>query len=561
MIAASRRRASGGMLGTWSLDPGAAACCSAPRRSFTCSASRRVRGAGRARARASFLAGLAVIATALLSGVDVYADSLLSVHMAQHMLLLMVAPGAARLGRAGAPRARRRAASRAAADRGASCTPRRAHSRSVRRSARRPCAPLIARHLLHGPVRADAAKTRPSTRSSTRPSCWPVWRCFVPLVAADPLPRPPSALARLCSLMLGHDRDGHRRRGALLPGLASATPTTSRTARALHVSALADQQLAGVVMWFGGGLLGAVLTVAVVRQGAVGGGAPPAPPRPLRDAAATGPRRAADGDPVSGAAATSPHLGGPLGRRRNRALAAVAFVCGVLALTLFAARAQSAPTASRRARRAGERRRPGARRRRATRCSCSPAPPATDSTPRESADARPSLRGVGALAADFYLETGRMPLASPRQQPARTRPAFPRGRSAPWSPTSRRSAARRSRPSRPRRGSLSEGQQLFALDCAGCHTIQARGGVVTGALRPCADTRHAARDRRGDPDRPVRDAAVRTAGSSPSAQIDSIARYVAEHRPSRAIPAAGTSAGSARSPRAWRPGCSPSSRS
>jgi cytochrome c oxidase assembly factor CtaG len=41
---------------------------------------------------AAWLAGLAVIAVALVSAVDVYADSLFSVHMVQHMLLAMVAP-------------------------------------------------------------------------------------------------------------------------------------------------------------------------------------------------------------------------------------------------------------------------------------------------------------------------------------------------------------------------------------------------------------------------------------------------------------------------------------
>ncbi len=96
----------------------------------------------------------------------------------------------------------------------------------------------------------------------------------------------------------------------------------------------------------------------------------------------------------------------------------------------------------------------------------------------------PGLHGVGALAADFYLETGRMPLASPRQEPVRTRAAFPQSQiqmliayvasfGGPAIPTVA-----------PSRGSLSEGQQLFALDCAGCHTIQARGGVVTGAFAP-----------------------------------------------------------------------------
>jgi ubiquinol-cytochrome c reductase cytochrome c subunit len=96
----------------------------------------------------------------------------------------------------------------------------------------------------------------------------------------------------------------------------------------------------------------------------------------------------------------------------------------------------------------------------------------------------PSLRGVGALAADFYLQTGRMPLPSPRAQPLRSSPAFPQSKiealvayvasfGGPGIPTVT-----------PRGGSLAEGQRLFGLDCAGCHTIQGQGGIVTGAIAP-----------------------------------------------------------------------------
>jgi ubiquinol-cytochrome c reductase cytochrome c subunit len=96
----------------------------------------------------------------------------------------------------------------------------------------------------------------------------------------------------------------------------------------------------------------------------------------------------------------------------------------------------------------------------------------------------PSLHGVGALAADFYLQTGRMPLPSPKAQPLRTRPAFSQGKikalvayvasfGGPGIPAVA-----------PRRGSLAEGQRLFGLDCAGCHTIQGQGGIVTGAIAP-----------------------------------------------------------------------------
>jgi cytochrome c oxidase assembly factor CtaG len=47
---------------------------------------------------AAWMAGIAVIALALVSAVDVYADSLFGVHMVQHLLLAMVAPPLLALG-------------------------------------------------------------------------------------------------------------------------------------------------------------------------------------------------------------------------------------------------------------------------------------------------------------------------------------------------------------------------------------------------------------------------------------------------------------------------------
>ncbi len=137
----------------------------------------------------------------------------------------------------------------------------------------------------------------------------------------------------------------------------------------------------------------------------------------------------------------------------------------------------------------------------------------------------PSLRGVGALAADFYLQTGRMPLPASRQQPLRTRPAFaPREIEAlvayvasfggPAVPVVE-----------PARGSLSDGERLFALDCAGCHTIQGQGGIVTGAVVPSLNTVTPAQLAE----------AIRVGpyvmprfseGELSNGQIDSIARYV-----------------------------------
>jgi ubiquinol-cytochrome c reductase cytochrome c subunit len=98
----------------------------------------------------------------------------------------------------------------------------------------------------------------------------------------------------------------------------------------------------------------------------------------------------------------------------------------------------------------------------------------------------PSLRGVGALAPDFYLRTGYMPLGKPDEQPQRHRVllsereiralvAYVDGLrpGGPPIPTPH-----------PERGSLSEGLQAFTQHCAGCHQVVGEGGVVTGARVP-----------------------------------------------------------------------------
>ena len=101
------------------------------------------------------------------------------------------------------------------------------------------------------------------------------------------------------------------------------------------------------------------------------------------------------------------------------------------------------------------------------------------------AGAAPSLRGVGALAADFYLRTGYMPLKRTGMQPRRSRLLLGPGEidalvayvaslgTGPPVP----------RP-QPSRGDLSEGQALFTRNCAGCHQVVAEGGFVTGAVPP-----------------------------------------------------------------------------
>jgi ubiquinol-cytochrome c reductase cytochrome c subunit len=97
----------------------------------------------------------------------------------------------------------------------------------------------------------------------------------------------------------------------------------------------------------------------------------------------------------------------------------------------------------------------------------------------------PSLRGVGALAADFYLRTGYMPLADSTKQPVRSRPRFDEGeiralvayvaslRPGPAVPTPD-----------PAAGNVADGRELFTEHCAGCHQVVAEGGVMPGAKAP-----------------------------------------------------------------------------
>jgi ubiquinol-cytochrome c reductase cytochrome c subunit len=106
---------------------------------------------------------------------------------------------------------------------------------------------------------------------------------------------------------------------------------------------------------------------------------------------------------------------------------------------------------------------------------------------RGRAEMGPSLRGAGAAAADFYLSTGRMPLADPTDAPERTQPAYRRediealvafigSFGGPGIPRVD-----------PARGALATGMQKFTEHCAGCHQIVGRGGIVTGAAVPALD--------------------------------------------------------------------------
>jgi ubiquinol-cytochrome c reductase cytochrome c subunit len=150
----------------------------------------------------------------------------------------------------------------------------------------------------------------------------------------------------------------------------------------------------------------------------------------------------------------------------------------------------------------------------------------------------PGLRGVGSAAMDFYLSTGRMPLARPGIEPMRAKPVYGRrdidaliayvqqrgGGGGPAIPAVD-----------PARGSLADGRRLYTDSCSGCHQIMGQGGIAPGLVAP-----------------PLHDATPRQIGEAirvgpylmppfserqlDAREVDSIARYVTEvtqHPPDR----------------------------
>lgn len=98
-------------------------------------------------------------------------------------------------------------------------------------------------------------------------------------------------------------------------------------------------------------------------------------------------------------------------------------------------------------------------------------------------DRGPSLIGVGAASADFYLSTGRMPLDRPRAQAERKRVAY--------SAVQIRQlvafvASLGTGPAIPRvdpaEGDLAEGNRLYANNCAPCHSSAGAGGALGHAV-------------------------------------------------------------------------------
>jgi ubiquinol-cytochrome c reductase cytochrome c subunit len=90
----------------------------------------------------------------------------------------------------------------------------------------------------------------------------------------------------------------------------------------------------------------------------------------------------------------------------------------------------------------------------------------------------PSLTHSGAASADFYLRTGRMPLANPQDQAVRHRPAYAdreiRALVAYIGSLDRGPAI----PALPAHGDLAQGFDLYSINCAQCHNDAGAGGAL-----------------------------------------------------------------------------------
>jgi putative membrane protein len=195
---------------------------------------------------ACFGAGLVVLAVALATPLDTWADRLQSAHMAQHMLLLLVAPP---LLCAGAPATLALRTVRPPARRRLASVLRRMHPAAGFVAL---AATLLAVHLT--PLYEAEGALHVAEHVALVTAGLLFW---APLVGADPhgvgaAGRIAAALAAMAPM------------GALSAVLLTAAPRSARyaqSAAAAGVDPASDQRAAAIVMWVGGGL---VLTAAVL---------------------------------------------------------------------------------------------------------------------------------------------------------------------------------------------------------------------------------------------------------------------------------------------------------
>lgn len=216
-----------------------------------------------ARRTTSFMTGLFVVALALLSGIDRYADELLSMHVLEHLLLILVAPllllwGApVRLALGVSPPGGRHAIAALLG------------SRTLHVLTRPVCGFALFTVVVLGTHLTGVYEA--ALRNQTIHACehaayfWSGLLFLAPLLAADPIPHPPAAIARFCWLMAA----------MLVMALPAGVflfdshvhyPFYVAPAHALHTSALSDQRAAGVLMLVGGGFVMGVLAIVIAMD-------------------------------------------------------------------------------------------------------------------------------------------------------------------------------------------------------------------------------------------------------------------------------------------------------
>ncbi len=214
----------------------------------------------------AFLAGLAVILVALQSGVDAYDDRLLSVHMVQHMLLLLLAP---LLLLAGRPQVLVLRATPAGG---------RAHLLQVMRLLRpltHPLGALIVFTIVlvgtHLPAFYDATLRHPGLHDGEH-ALYVVAGLLLlsPLLDGDPVPAHRlGGLGRLIYML------------AAMPAMAAVGAYLNRhtplvyapygaPTRALGINPLVDQDQAGAIMWVAGDLFMAAVGLSSALAAMVG---------------------------------------------------------------------------------------------------------------------------------------------------------------------------------------------------------------------------------------------------------------------------------------------------
>ncbi len=250
------------LLGTWTFDPVLLSVFGIAAVLYvwgTC----RTRSSWPVQRTCSFLAGLLVTALALLSGIDRYADELLSVHVVEHLLLILLAPA---LLLWGAPVRLVLNASSPATVHAIAVLLR---SRTARLLTRPACgfalftAVVLATHLTNV---YEAALQSPALHALEHAAYfWTGTLLLLPLLAADPVPRPPGAISRF-SWLMGAMVVMSIPAGLFLFDQHVRYPSYLAPARALHISALADQQTAGVLMLVAGGAVMAGLAIVIAMS-------------------------------------------------------------------------------------------------------------------------------------------------------------------------------------------------------------------------------------------------------------------------------------------------------